>query len=248
MNCHPLNWLSVLPRNFHPDWADSNPEHLPEDTVRSIHDFEQFGSHIIVLTEEIVTSAQSIALDDLMIEDISFPVDAFYLHFGSSLGLCAPHSAVRLEGAYVTAQRRTGPRACDSLIQVTLAPEHHADQDESRLNYTYVFDYHVNARGIYEDGLRTSVQEQLDRRFQNTWTEMGRFNFERRLNRGSMGKRTSFEELEARWKPNPEDVRWKAVSERAFQVVFGAALELRALGVRYTSARIHRPWGLQEQR
>jgi hypothetical protein len=85
--------------------------------------------------------------------------------------------------------------------------------DEASSSYTYFFEYYANDQGYIQEKEATTIQRHLDRVFENRYTRMGKFNYERTRQLVDFELKAEFKELEENWKPKEKDLLWRDTAQ-----------------------------------
>ncbi len=242
MHCHPLNWISILPKNFDPELYNSYPETLPEETAYAIDDFIRCGCNVFIAPEYLSQIITHRRLDEIIIEEILLPFDSFYIVFGNALRISNPTTNELIEGTYVSQSRDCFRGIDEGTIKIILVPNCSYNESEEEKTYSFWFEYQANERGFIQGGKLTNAQNHLDRRYKNSWEAMGKFNFEK-MNRSATPPRfeESYEELVQEWTPSEKDVIWREIGDTCFQAVFNISQYLHQLGQRFSMIKVFQP-------
>lgn len=224
MNCHPTDWLRVLEKDFSPEYYESYPEELPEETAYAIEEFIKCGCNILIASDIPQQIWQHQFLDQIEIESLLLPSNAFYLYFGKEAGFVVPDTTRPSEGA----------------LELVIVPEFNG-QDEAPFTYSFMFEHFSNKHGFVQENLSTTAKEHLDRRFDNHWENMGKFNFRRMNNVTRFNPPLSYEKMVAEWQPQPKDILWKELSEACVLAALNLSVYFHAISFRNVSIKAYYP-------
>lgn len=231
---HPVAWLLELPAGFDPD-EHEYPGELPEDTAYEISDFIKSGRNIFHLEPELVSLFEKTSIDDLILEDIQLPYEAFFIYFGEEAGIFAPDyfddlseitdSPIAIEGAYVNRSFHFARGFEEGSFNITLVPARQAGEDEALYTYNINFELHAHPSGFIRDGFKSKIMDQYKSIFINPWERRGELEWKRIEKIGGKTGKT-FEQVKNEWSPDKGDIAWKSAATNALNIMFNAIVYL----------------------
>lgn len=225
---HPQAWLRLLPADFDPEHSEY-PEQLPEETAWVLSDFLKNGRNIFHIEPELVQLFDKTPIDELILEDIKLPFEAFYIYFGEAAGIYAPekseegdeyeNSSVFIEGAYISRSTHTFRGIDEGNFWISLVPSFEEYMSEEEWSYHFDFEHHADPRGFIRPDLKTKILDQYLERFTNFWERTGELEYHRANKATGSAITTPFHELRDNWKPDEKDIAWKESALKALRIV-----------------------------
>jgi hypothetical protein len=220
---HPLEWLRESPEGIDPETV-GYPGELPESTAHLIAMFQESGRNIFHIEPELVRLFLKTSVDEVISEDLKFPYDTFYLHFGEEAEIYAPVENedpepihIPIEGAYISFSADWRVEFDAGELSINLVPGFVAGCSEENLTYEMNLTLHGNELGFIRDNARYAIAKRFLMKFENPWVEPNAF-----MLRNTGLTSSDIEKHRKEWRIPERDIQWKEPAYKALTLIINA--------------------------
>lgn len=234
-----LEIVKDLPPNYEPEAHGfpgvlSDDDYFSESYCYALSNFIQSGRNLFYLAPELVSSLDQKPIDEILLEDMRFPFDSFYIHFGSEANIKAPdyfgsenepfehqlfkESNEDIHGAFITVHKEHDGSYQE--IDIMLVPKVFTDTAYSHTFYLPCHDQGGKVRktvknkvlDIFNDAIyRNPFQDDLDNE---------------KLNKSKFAGGINWHQAKKDWKPSTKNLMWEPAFEKALRIIFNAILHI----------------------